>query len=366
MDQEWLHRLALVKLPHIGPVTGRRLLRFGTPEELFSMNGRQLKAMKGVGEVLARQILVNRDRAVKEAETELEKLMTTPQIQLLWYASNDFPYRLKNCYDTPLLIYYKGKADLNAEKVVSIIGTRRATKHGLAFCEELVEIMNVKGVLIVSGLAHGIDACAHSAALRKGIETIGVLGHGLDSIYPAAHRNLAGKMIEKGGLLTEFPPGTFADPANFPMRNRIVAGMCDALVIVESDSKGGSMITAEIGDSYGRELFAVPGRPGDKYSRGCNMLIKAQKAKLLASPQDFIRTMNWGTEPPDETVQMRLFDGLSEEGALIVEHLKKGSQSIDELRINTNIGQGQLAAQLLDLELRGIVTSLPGKRYLLN
>lgn len=366
MNQEWLYRLALVKLPQIGPVTARRLLRSGSPEEFFLMKGRHLNTLEGVGNSLAELILRNRKNAIEEAEKELNALMARPGIKLLWYESKEFPYRLKNCYDTPLLLYYDGNADLNTEKIVSIIGTRKASSHGLAFCEEFIKKMKGNNVLIVSGLAHGIDACAHSTAVREGIETVGVLGHGLDSVYPAIHRKLAEKMKEGGGLLTEFSPATFADPTNFPMRNRIVAGMCDALVIVESDIKGGSMITADIGDSYGRDLFAVPGRPGDRCSKGCNLLIKTQKARLLDTADDFIKIMNWDSASYHETVQMKLFEGLSEQGALIVENLKKGSLSMDELFINTNITQGQLAGQLLDLELRGVIKSLPGKRYMLN
>jgi DNA processing protein len=272
---------------------------------------------------------------------------------------------LKQCHDSPLMLYYKGTADLNAPKIVAMVGTRKATEYGRDMCRKIVEGLIEHNVLIVSGLAYGIDTWSHKAALDNKLETVGVLGHGLDRIYPFANRSLAEKMTETGGLLCEYMSNTTPDRENFPMRNRIIAGISDAVVVIEAGITGGALITAEIANSYNRDVFAVPGRIVDQHSEGCNKLIKINKAALIQSANDISYLLNWDqVKVPTKNIQRQLFINLSPDEELIVNTLKeKGDLDIDTLLIETTMLPAKAASVLLNMEFEGIIRCLPGKVY---
>ncbi len=262
------------------------------------------------------------------------------------------------------MVYHKGNANLNAKRVVSIVGTRRATNYGRKVCEQIVADLQAKDVMVVSGLAYGIDSCAHRKSLDCEMETIAVLAHGLDRIYPAQNRKLAERMLEKGGLLTEFLSKSVPDRENFPKRNRIVAGMSDAVVVVESDKRGGALITAGLGNSYNRDVFAVPGRVGDDNSRGCNFLIRTNRAALAENGNDIAYLMGWDDRSLTSREQPQLFVNFSEAENRLLETIREASEiSIDQLVIKTGMSTSKVAAALLNLEFEGAIQSLPGKLY---
>lgn len=305
--------------------------------------------------------------ALKRAEEEI-KFIEKEKITALFFTEKIFPFRLKQCEDAPVLLYYKGSADLNAQKIISIVGTRNATNYGKKITEKIIEELSPFSPLIISGLAYGIDICAHRASLKNNLPTIAVLAHGLDLLYPGDHANTAKQMCEQGGLLTEFISKTEMLPEFFPRRNRIVAGLADATIVIESKKSGGSLITADIANSYNREVFAVPGRLDELSSEGCNLLIKANKAMLIQSAEDVIKTLNWDVETKKEKkIQQELFKNLSGEEELIVNLLKeKKGIHIDELSIASNLPMSKTATLLLNLEFSGVVKSLPGKIFELN
>ena len=279
MDNELFYQLALTLVPQIGDVQAKILVQqLGTASTIFKAPIRVLEKIEGIGTIRAQAIKAFRDFDVAETELRfIENQCITP----LFLTDAAYPQRLLHCNDAPTLLFYKGTADLNASRIISIVGTRTNTDYGKAVTEKLVQELSSVPVLIVSGLAYGIDAFAHKAALKNGLQTIGVVGHGLDKMYPPAHTALAQEMMQKGGLLTEFFSGTMPDKHNFPLRNRIVAGISDATVVVETLVNGGSMITAKLADAYNRDVFAVPGRTIDTKSAGCNYLIQHNKAMLL-------------------------------------------------------------------------------------
>ncbi|RVT98083.1 DNA-protecting protein DprA [Mucilaginibacter limnophilus] len=362
-----LHQIALSLVKNIGPVTARALITyFDDAEKIFNASPSRLMQVPGIGEKTVKSL--NFDAALKRAEQEV-KFVEKNNIDVLFYSDSRYPKRLKNCVDAPILLYSRGNADLNNRHVISIVGTRNATDYGRQLCKQLVEDLQQYGVLIVSGLAHGIDVAAHKEALRLNLPTVGVLGHGLDTFYPAANRSTAQKMLENGGLLTEYASETKADRENFPARNRIVAGMADATVVIEASIKGGALITAEIANSYNRDVFAFPGRLGDEFSEGCNFLIRHNKAMLLTCAADLAYSLGWekpGDAKPRE--QMLLPIDLEPAERLVFDIMlqHKSPLSIDELTIKTNMPMSQLAMALLNLEMHGYVTSLPGKTYRLS
>ena len=284
----------------------------------------------------------------------------------LFLSDPKYPQRLLNCYDAPVLLFYKGGADLNASKILAIVGTRSNTEYGKLFTEKLVKELSAIQVMVVSGLAFGIDAIAHKAALKNKLNTLGVVGHGLDQIYPPEHNNLAKEIVkEGGGILTEFRKGTKPDKHNFPGRNRIVAGISDATIVVESGIKGGSLITAELANGYNRDVFAVPGKTTDNKSAGCNHLIKTNKAVLLTEAKDLIELMGWEQNPkPSRKIQRQLFIQFSKEEKSILDILnEKEMAHIDELNQRTGLSSSTVAAAILNLELQNVIQSLPGKIY---
>ncbi len=273
--------------------------------------------------------------------------------------------RLKQCADCPVILYYKGNANLDAERVIAIVGTRNATDYGKKMCNDLVEGLKDTGALIVSGLAYGIDAASHKAALKTGLATVAVVGHGLNTIYPAGHTNLAEKMLENGGLLSDFTSETTLAPENFPKRNRIIAGLSDAVIVVESKVSGGAMITADIAFSYNREVFAFPGRSEDVFSQGCNRLIRQNKAGLIQSADDLLDSLGWKDKKKKAKPQVQLFQDLKPQEETIIKALQTqgAPMHVDDIALQTNLSPGNLSTHLLTLEFAGILKSLPGKRY---
>jgi DNA processing protein len=364
MNNDLIYQLALTQVPLIGHVHAKTLaLHFGTAENIFKASARLLEKVEGIGPVKAAAI--KKFSAFTEAEKEIifiEKYKIRP----LFITDADYPQRLVHGYDPPTLLFYRGKANLNASHIVAVIGTRNHTDYGRQVTEKLVEELAGMDVLIVSGLAYGIDALAHKAALKYDLPTVGVLGHGLDIMYPPQHTALAKDMIKQdGGLLTEFRSNTKPDKHNFPARNRIVAGMCDATIVVETDIKGGSMITAELANSYHKDVFAFPGKVTDTKSAGCNYLIKSHKASLLTDAQELITAMGW-TDVQNRAVkqQRTLFTTLNPDEKRVADILQeKGAVHIDELNIHSGLSSSAVAAAILNMELEGVIQAMPGKLY---
>ncbi len=358
-----LHQLALTFVPGIGDVLAKNLISYcGNAEEIFKTSHRKLLQIPGIGPKMAASIL--NPICFNKAETEM-RFIEKNKVEAIFYTDAAYPKRLKNCIDAPIMLFFRGNADLNKQRVISIVGTRNATAYGRDLCEGLVAHLKDFEVTVVSGLAYGIDICAHKACVKNQISTVGILGHGLDRLYPAQHRNTAEKMMENGGLLTEFPSQTNPDRENFPKRNRIIAGMADATIVVEASVKGGALITAEIANSYNRDVFTFPGRIGDEFSEGCNFLIRFNKAGLLTSYADLAEQLGWLDSKLTLKKQQLLFPvDLNADESLIFEKLKLYEQlGIDDLAIKTNMPVSILAMNLLNLEMQGLVRTLPGKSY---
>lgn len=358
-----LDQLALTFVPGIGDVLAKNLISYcGSAEEIFKNSRHKLLQIPGIGPKMAASIL-NSD-CHKRAEQELQ-FISKNKIQPIFFTDPAYPKRLKSCVDSPMMLYYKGQADLNRQRIISIVGTRKATNYGRQLCEELVDSLKNYEVTVISGLAYGIDICAHKACVKHEVPTIGILGHGLDRLYPSVHRNTAEKMLKNGGLLTEFPSQTNPDRENFPKRNRVVAGMADAIIVVEASLKGGALITAEIANSYNRDVFTFPGRIGDEFSEGCNFLVRFNKAGLLTSYADLAEQMGWLDQVLPVKKQQLLFPlDLTSEEKQIFKMLESGGQTgIDDLALKTNLPVSILAMNLLNLEMQGLVRALPGKFY---
>jgi DNA processing protein len=364
MTNDLLYQIALTLIPNIGPIQAKILLQHCEAEEIFHAKKSFLEKIEGIGEVRANNIKSFTD--FSKAEDEI-KFIEKYKIKPLFISDNDYPQRLLNCYDSPTLLYYKGSADLNALKIISIIGTRHHTEYGKQVAEKMIKELAAHNITIVSGLAFGIDAIAHKSSIKNDMPTVGVLAHGLDQIYPSEHSNLAKDMLKNnGGLLTEFRSKSKPDKHNFPTRNRIVAGMSDATIVIETGIKGGSMITAELANGYNKDVFAIPGRVTDHKNAGCNFLIKNNKAVLLSDAQELIETMGWEEQSRKSGVrsQKELFIELSDEERIVVNILKeKESVPIDEINLKSGLSSSAVAAAILSLELQNAVLSLPGKLY---
>ncbi len=362
-EQQLLYNVALTKIPKIGPVLAKNLLSYcGSAEDVFKASKTKLVKIPGIGESSISEF---KDPEIfRSAEKEI-KFAENNGVKVLFYTNPDYPRRLKHFDNCPLVLYYKGNADLNIDRTVGIVGTRNPTPQGRVITEKIIDDFKPLNVTIVSGLAFGIDGVAHRKSLESGINTIGVLGHGLDMIYPAEHRELSVKMTQQGGLLTEFGIDTIPDRQNFPMRNRIIAALSDAIIVIESKSRGGSIITAEIANEYNKDVFAIPGKPSDTHSAGCNGLIKRTKAHLMEDVEDFKYIMRWEDVDKEKIVQSSLFIDLSEEENEIVQHIRDAKElSIDELSFQLKKSSSIMASMLLQLEFKGIIRSLPGKRYI--
>ena len=313
--------------------------------------------------------LLNDESLIVNAEKEIE-FIEKNNIRLICKGDKDYPYRLAECNDAPLVLHGMGNADLNAKHIVSIVGTRHASEYGKSVCENFVADLAkfVPGTLIVSGLAYGIDVCAHRAALKAGLPTVGVLAHGLDRIYPTGHRSTAKSMIENGGLLTEFMSGTNPFPQNFVQRNRIVAGMADATVVIESASKGGSLITASLATGYDRDCFAFPGRINDQYSQGCNELVSRNRAALITSAYDFVEAMNWEVatkKKSAEDLQTELFPDMSPEETAVMTALRENSDGlqVNQMVVQLNTPINKLLPLLFEMEMKGYIKAVAGGCY---
>jgi DNA processing protein len=366
MDQARLSLLALHFIPGIGDYLIRQLVSYcGSADRVFTTPKGKLLKIPGVGEVTADAI--RSGKPFPAAELELKKA-DKENVQLLFFTDKNYPSRLKQINDAPSLLYSKGNVDYENAKTVGIVGTRQATSYGKERVEDLVSGLVAHQALIVSGLAYGIDIHAHKQALKHQLPTVGVMGSGMDVIYPASHKETAKKMMEHGAILTEHGFGTQPDAHNFPARNRIVAGLSDAVIIVEAAEKGGALITAEIANSYNKDVFAYPGNIGQSHSEGCNNLIKQNKAHLISSIKDLEYIMNWSTDAPPAKRERISLDSFEGNEKIVVECLldNKNQLMIDEISWKTSIPVSQLASILLQLEFRGLVTSLPGKIYKLT
>lgn len=366
MDQNRLSLLALHFIPGLGDYLIRQLISYcGSPEKVFKMPKGKLLKIPGIGLVTAEAII--KGKPFSQAEKESRKA-EKEGVDLLFFTDPAFPSRLRQINDAPTLLYAKGKIDFENPKTVAIVGTRQSTAYGRECVENLVRDLVPHEALIVSGLAYGIDIHAHKQAVNHHLATIGVMGSGMDVIYPSGHRDIALKMMDNGGLLTEHPFGTQPDAHNFPARNRIVAGMSDAIIIVEAAEKGGALITADIANSYNKDVFAFPGNVKQSHSAGCNNLIKSNRAHLITSVRDLQYIMNWDIGVKPAKPEPLVLDGFTDDEQMIIRTLVENNKQlmIDELSWKTNLPVGRLASLLLGLEFKGLISSLPGKVYRLT
>jgi DNA processing protein len=358
------YKIALGLIPCIGDISARKLVSYiGSVEGVFSEPYRTLVKIPGIGSGMARSI-TKRDY-IETAEKEVEYVKKN-NIITLFYLDDEYPFRLKQCEDSPVVFYFKGNYNLNGSKVLSIVGTRSATRQGKEICEKMISglAQGHPDLIIVSGLAYGVDITAHKAALANNLTTIGVLGHGLKTLYPSVHRSIALKMQTNGGLLTDFLSDTLPERNNFLKRNRIIAGLADATLVIESGIKGGALVTADIANSYNRDVLAVPGRPADQWSAGCNNLIKKNVAALVDRYEDIEDYLNWKPRGTKEPVQQLLFNELSGTGKLIYEKLKQERElTIDAMCHLIDIPVHKLSSILLQMELNGIIKCFPGNIY---
>jgi DNA processing protein len=362
MTNDLLYQIALTLVPNIGDVHAKALVNiYGDAQSIFKAKRKDLENIEGIGSIRAGSIKAFDNFQGSEEEVAfIEKYKITP----LFITDKKYPQRLLNCYDSPALLYYRGNADLNTSRIIAVVGTRNNSDYGKTVCEKLIEDLAAENILVLSGLAFGIDTIAHKTALKNNLATVGVLAHGLDRIYPSQNKSLAKQMTEQGGLLTEFISNTNPDKQNFPKRNRIVAGMSDAVIVIETGKKGGSLITAELGNNYNKDVFAIPGRIGDSKSEGCNYLIKNNKAALINGAADLVEMMGWTTSKPVVKKQRELFIELSPDEKTVMEVLQQQQAvHIDEMYFKTGLSSSAVAAALLMLEMQGIVACMPGKIY---
>ncbi len=354
------YQIALTQLCGFGPVKTKQLLQSVEDEAaVFHLPLKSLSQLTGFSVHSLKKM--NREEALQKADKIIQSIQKN-KIDHVFYTSPQYPRRLKQCEDAPLVLYFRGTMDLNDTRFVAVVGTRNASDYGKQICSELIRQFSGTNIVVVSGMAYGIDITVHQLCIQHGVETIGVMAHGLETVYPRQHRSTAQKMVENGGMISEYPPGTKPDRENFPMRNRIVAGMCDATIIVESKLKGGSLITAELANDYSRDVFAYPGNIFDENSEGCNMLIASNKAHLIRNGSDFLKKMGWDLSVKDP-VQRSLFPGLTTEEQEVVQLLERsGQMNIDSMAVQLNVPSSRLSVLLFQLEMNGLVASVPGNR----
>lgn len=367
MSDELVFRIALSKIPKVGAVTGKTLVAYcGGVQAVFEERKSRLLSIPGIGEGTVEAITTA--DPYRLAENDMAYI-SDHDLKATFYLDDDYPARLKHHDDSPLLLYSKGVYEPNPGRTVAIVGTRKPSPYGQSMCEKLVNDLAAYDIQIVSGLAYGVDAIAHKTACDLGIENLAVMGTGMDTLYPASHRSLAEKICNKGALLSEYPVNMRADKENFPRRNRVIAAMADVVVVVESAKKGGSLITAEFANGYFKDVFAFPGRVSDKMSAGCNALIKQNKAHLIESAKDIGYIMRWETKSENvkENKQQKLFLELNEDEKEIVDLIREKDQvSIDFLHLQLGIKLSELSSKLLQLEMKGVVVTLPGSRVSLR
>lgn len=367
--EDLLYKISISLVPGIGCITAKSLIAYcGSAAQVFRDKEKTLRSIPGIGTVLARNILHSKvlDRAEKEVEFILKN-----NVDAHFYLDENYPQRLKSCPDAPILLFSKGKPNLNKPKVISIVGTRNATEYGRSLVDRFVASLAERGydIQVVSGLAYGIDIQAHRAALHNNLSTVCVLAHGLETVYPSLHRSIALEMCEKnGGMVSDFMSHSLIDRKNFLRRNRIIAGLSDAVIVVESATKGGALLTAELAVSYNRDVFAFPGRVGEPYSGGCHFLIKSNRAGLIENISDLEYSMNWipGTDPM-KVSQPRLFNDLTVDEQKVADMLQsEGESAIDLICLRTGLPMNRVSPLLLSLEFSGIVKCLPGKVFKLT
>lgn len=363
-QEELFYSIALTLVPHIGSVQSRMLIEYlGEAKKIFTESTNVLEKVPGIGQIRAKAIRSFRNFQIAEKEINF---IDKYHVKALHWNHIDFPERLKHCEDAPIVLFFKGNANLNHSRILGIVGTRRPSERAADILNHWIASMSQNNVIIVSGLAYGIDAIAHRNALANGLQTIGVLANGLDKIYPYVHRQMARDMILHGGLLTEFLSGSDPDKQNFPKRNRIVAGLCDGILVLESGEDGGSMITADLAQGYNREVMAVPGRIYDPKSKGCNMLIKTQNAHLVESVKDIYQCLNWDIKP-EIPVQKELTFCWNEHEQAILQCFKQDERiHIDRLFAASGLKRKDFAPALLHLEMEDAIREMPGKCYILK
>jgi DNA processing protein len=360
------YQLALLLAEGIGDITIRQLITYcGSAEAVVKASLGKLIKIPGIQETTARKILKPENLILAEKQIQIAE---KEGVKLLFYTDSDYPERLKRNYDSPAMVYYKGNVDLNQQKIIGIVGTRNASEYGKRTTDEIVKDFQSHNTLIVSGLAYGIDIASHKASIKYNLPTIGVMASGLDFMYPAVHKKTAELMCQNGGILSEHSFGRKPDPRYFPARNRIIAGMSDAIIVVEAAPKGGALITAEFANNYHKEVFAVPGNIGNPTSEGCNHLIKNNKAQIFTSVNDIIEALNWDldTKPTQNKAKELTIDltKFTDDEAQVLSILReKGDIQIDELAWISQMHMNKLASLLLNLEFGGFVKSMAGKKY---
>lgn len=363
------YQIGIDMIPKIGSINAKRLIAYcGGVEAVFKQNQKALTKVPGIGQIIAKEIANQKvlDRANQEVE-----FVAKHNIKAHFYLDPEYPNRLKQCDDGPIVLFIKEKnhIDLNQQKVISIVGTRSITDYGREVCDQIISDLAQRGhnPIIVSGLAYGVDVCAHKSAIKNGIPTVAVLGHGLDRMYPSVHRNVAKEIFEHGALITDFPSETAFDRRNFIKRNRVIAGLSDATIVIESAEQGGSLITADIAVSYNREVFAIPGPVSSKYSKGCNLLIKTNKAALVENADDIEFQLGWdvvNSQKADN--QLSLFPDLSPDESSVFDVIKEhGQEVIDVICFKTKMPVSKVSSILLNLEFAGLIKCRPGKVYAL-
>ena len=361
-EQDLFYLLALLRVEGVGDIMAKKLLaNFGSAEEIFKTKANQIAAIDGVGSVLLKNL---KDKTVFEKANQELEFINKNNIKVSFFKDENYPERLKHCIDAPVLIFSAGNINLENKRIISIVGTRQITSYGIEFCKKLIEDLSPLDPIIVSGFAYGVDIVAHQMAMENDLQTIGVLAHGLNQIYPKTHKKYMAKMEQNGGFITEFWSSTNPDKENFVRRNRIVAGMSEATIVIESADRGGSLITANLANDYNRDVFAVPGRVTDKYSQGCNQLIKTQKANVLTSAADLVYMLNWDIENKAKPVQKQLFVELEIEEQKIYDYLmKNGKELLDIIALQCEFPIYKISGMLLNMELKGVIRPLPGKLF---
>lgn len=361
-DQDLFHLLALQQVEGVGDIVAKKLINHcGSASEVFKTKASKIAAIDGIGSVLVQKL---KDKTVfDKAEKELQFIQSN-KIDIAYFEDEKYPDRLKHCIDGPVLLFTSGNIDLKNKKTISIVGTRQITSYGMEFCRKLIEDLAPLNPVIVSGFAYGVDIFAHQLAIEHNLQTIGVVAHGLNQIYPKTHKKYVAKIEQNGGLMTEFWSSSNPEKENFVRRNRIVAGMSEATIVIESAERGGSLITANIANDYNRDVFAVPGRTTDKFSQGCNNLIKTQKANVLTSAADLIYILNWDIESKSKPVQKQLFITLENDEQKVYDFLlKNGKELLDIIALQCDFPIYKISGILLNMELKGVIRPLPGKLF---
>ncbi|WP_396591136.1 DNA-processing protein DprA [Allomuricauda sp. R78024] len=363
-EDEILAALRLQKIPNIGDVTAKKLISHcGSPKAVFKDKKQHLLKIVGIGRTKLKGLHDSIHQ--EEAEAEYDYLLKE-KIVFTYFMDEAYPTYLQHCIDGPILLFQSGNIDLKNKKIISVVGTRNITSYGTAFCEAFIEEIAPLDPIIVSGFAYGVDIAIQKVANEKGLQTIGCLAHGLNQVYPKAHKKYVSPIEKNGGFLTEFWSTSNPDRENFLKRNRIIAGMSEATVVIESAEKGGSLVTADIANGYNREVFAVPGRSTDKFSKGCNDLIKRQKAHMLTSAAELVYLLGWELEEKEKnsSVQKQLFVELDETEKIIYSYLQmNGKQLLDTVALECNLPIFKTASTLFNMEMKGVVRPLPGKLF---